>query len=452
MPNYEELPECQLLSPPLLVPPLSATPNLVLYLSNLDDHRFIRFSVKYLFLFRAPSPPEVPAIRSSLSSLLVHYHPLAGRLRRSPADDAKLEIVCSGEGALFSEGFMDISADAFLRAAKSPNRSWRQLLYRIPGHDFLSTPPLVIQATHLNCGGMLLCVGMNHCVCDGIGSAQFLRAWAEMCRHPDAPLSVQPCWGREALRPRLPLKIQFPHPEFAQPDPDPCPEDRPPAAAAEPLVPVSITFGADRILQLKRLCMPLLKCTSFEVLAAHVWRCWARAMARKTVKLLFTADVRSRLDPPLPAGYYGNGFVLACAECNPEVLGHESICGAVKAVQSAKAAALSDAHVRSVVDLLEERRPMVDLGSSLVVTQWSRLGLERVDFGTGLPAHVGPISSEVHCIFLPVVGQPEAVTILVSMPESRAHKFECYLRDLADKEVEGPLGVIPNYQLTPVRS
>lgn len=296
-------------------------------------------------------------------------------------------------------------------------------------------------------------MGMNHCLCDGIGSAQFMHAWADTCRNPDAPLSIRPCWGREALKPRVPLKIQFPHPEFGRPDQDPCPENlQPPAMADEPLIPVFMTFGADRILRLKRLCMPLLKCTSFEVLAAHVWRCWARAMAKKSAKLLFTADVRSRLDPPLPAGFYGNGFVLACAECSPDVLGHASVRGAVKAVQSAKTAALSDAHVRSTVDLLEDRRPMVDLSSSLVVTQWSRLGLERVDFGTGLPAHVGPISSEVHCIFLPVVGQPEAVSILVSVPASRAHRFECCLRDLEDQEVDGPLEVLPNYQLTPVES
>lgn len=297
--------------------------------------------------------------------------------------------------------------------------------------------------TKLSCGGMILCLGFSHCLCDGVGTAQFLHAWAHCtAKFTSEQLPVSPFHSRRMLRPRSPPSVAFPHPEFAPPGP----QGNPPAAGclaqllqSQPLVPVSVTFAPSEVLQLKRSCVPSLKCTSFEALAAHVWRTWVRCLdppPALRVKLLFSINVRKRLRPPLPAGFYGNGFVLGSAEAAAgQLVAGANPRAAVKLVQAAKER-VDDGYVRSMVDLLEERRARPDLSATLVISQWSKLGLEEVDFGEGAPLHMGPLASEIYCLFLPVVGDLHAFTVLLSVPEGVANKFEYCMKDLWGREGE----------------
>lgn len=121
------------------------------YLSNLDTQKFLRFSIKYLYVYKTSVDVEV--MKSALSRTLVEYYPLAGRLRNSPggsggsSDENNLEVDCSGEGALFVEGKMDMTAEFFMDGVTKPNRTWRKLLYRIEGQSFIDVPPLVVQVS-----------------------------------------------------------------------------------------------------------------------------------------------------------------------------------------------------------------------------------------------------------------------------------------------------------------
>ena len=140
-----ELPDCFYQNQPSLICPSSPTPKHSLYLSNLDDQKFLRFSIKYLYLFKKSISLDI--LKYSLSKVLVHYYPLAGRLRASTEVDQKLEIDCNGEGAVFAEAFMDITAEEFLELSKKPNKSWRKLMYKVEAQSFLDIPPLVIQVS-----------------------------------------------------------------------------------------------------------------------------------------------------------------------------------------------------------------------------------------------------------------------------------------------------------------
>ncbi|XP_077242754.1 alcohol acyltransferase 9-like [Tasmannia lanceolata] len=430
-----EIPDCFYPNQPTLVSPNSPTPKHTLYLSNLDDQKFLRFSIKYLYLYKKSVGLE--SLKSSLSRVLVDYYPLAGRLRISSEDDEKLEVDCNGEGAVFAEAFMDFTVEEFLEVSRKPNRSWRKLLYRVDSQSFLGIPPLVIQVTKLRCGGMLLSTAINHCLADGIGTSQFLHAWAHLTTKPNADLLVTPFHSRHVLRPRKPLKITFPHLEFTNSTHPHYPNG---TTLLDPtqqtMVPTSSTFTPTQILHLKKLCVPSLKCTSFEALASHVWRTWVRSLAPPPsikVKLLFSVSIRKKLKPELPEGYYGNGFVLGCAEASVKELVTANMRHGVKLVQEAKAT-LTDDYVRSMVDFLEERRVKPDLLASLVISQWSKLGLENLDFGEGGPLHMGPLASEIYCLFLPVIGDSDGTTVLMSVPESIAGKFEFYLREFPERE------------------
>ncbi|CAL4964610.1 unnamed protein product [Urochloa decumbens] len=441
--------ECMYSGEPAVVRPSQLTPRHTLYLSNLDDQRFLRFSIKYLYVFAAAAAVPAGALRAALARVLVDYYPLAGRLRPSVDDgEGKLVVDCNAEGALFAEGSLPgITAAEFLRGRARPHKSWRKLLYRVDAQSFLAVPPLVVQVTRLGCGGMVLCTAINHCLCDGIGTAQFLHAWAHAARaaagngdDDDPSLPPPPFHDRRALRPRCPPRVAFTHPEYnaaaaanGNGNGNGCGEA--PSLLArllgQPLTPVSLTFTAAHLLQLKRQCSPPLKCTSFEALAAHVWRAWVRALdppGSLPVKLLFSVNVRRRVKPELPHGFYGNGFVLGCAESTAAQLASPTAAArhGVRLVQEAKECVDGD-YVRSMVDLLEERRgARPDLASSLVISAWTRLGLEDLDFGGGPAAHMGPLTSEIYCVFLPVVGDRHGVTVLVSVPQAAADRFQRY--------------------------
>lgn len=424
-----KIPDCYYPKEPALVTPSGQTPKQIIYLSNLDDQRFLRFSIKYLYLYKRCVGVE--SLKASLSKVLELYYPLAGRLRASSEDAEKLELDCNGEGALFAEAFLSISVDEFLEASERPNISWRKLLYRVEAPSFSGIPPLVVQVSHLRCGGMILCAAISHCLCDGIGTAQFLQAWAHITTKPSIAVPISPFHGRQMLKPRIPPQIISPHPEFTYP----ASQEHVSLLLAQflqcqQLLPVSATFTSSQILQIKKLCIPSLKCTSFEALAAHVWRSWALALdlpPSLSVKLLFSVNARSKLKPVLPRGFYGNGFVLACAESLVEQLVRSNGHYSVKLVKEAKES-VNDERVRSVIDLLEERKMKPDLSASLVISQWSKLGLEDLDFGEGIPLHMGPLASEIYCIFLPVVGDFHAFTVLMSVPEKAAYKFEQFLK------------------------
>lgn len=90
---------------PVIVCPAMETPKEVLYLSNIDDQPILRSTNKVLLVYDASLNYDAdPAlvIRDALSKALVYYYPLDGRLRKT--QNAKLEVNCNGEGAVFVQG------------------------------------------------------------------------------------------------------------------------------------------------------------------------------------------------------------------------------------------------------------------------------------------------------------------------------------------------------------
>ncbi|KAJ1408035.1 Transferase [Sesbania bispinosa] len=424
-----ELPDCFYPRPPITIPPSAPTPEHSLHLSNIDQQKLLRFSIKYLYFFKKSVSLDI--LKSSLSRVLVDYYPLAGRLRASNnKDDRKLEVDCNGEGALFAEAFLEATAEELLESSKLPNKSWRKLLYKVDAQSFLDVPPLVIQVTSLRCGGMIICTAINHCLCDGIGTSQFLHAWAQLAKEPNTNLTIIPFHERHVLKSRDPPQVKFPHPLFTRTNLTPT-VDVFQWMQSQPLMATSFTFGASEVLRLKKQCVPSLKqrITTFEAVAAHTWRSWVRSLSlcsTLNVKLLFSVNVRKKIN--LPEGYYGNGFVLACAESTvKDLVAADNLGHGLKLVQQAKASLDDGEYIMSMNDLLEEENVMIDLSSSLVISQWSRLGLEDLDFGEGKPLHMGALTSSVYCLFLPVVGDANTVRVHVSVPESVVESFQYHM-------------------------
>lgn len=142
------------------------------------------------------------------------------------------------------------------------------------------------------------------------------------------------------------------------------------------------------------------------------------------------------MQPEMPQGYFGNGFVLACAEAMVKEVNSLNLHHGVKLVQHAKST-ITDGYVRSMIDLLDDNNVTTDLSASLVISQWSKLGLEELDFGEGKPLQMGPLYSDIYCLFLPVAQDSDAVRVLISMPRSVVDKYEFYMTELNETVENG---------------
>ncbi|KAJ6768169.1 HXXXD-TYPE ACYL-TRANSFERASE FAMILY PROTEIN [Salix koriyanagi] len=376
----------------IVIKPSEPTPSRVLSLSALDSQLFLRFTVEYLFVFKARPGLDQSVItarvKAALSKILVPYYPLAGRVR----DQAR----------------------------------WFK-----PGDVLKGAPPLVLQITWLRGGDATLGVGFNHSVCDGIGTAEFLNSFAELATGLNrvADLKPKPIWDRHLFDPTKSNRCySAAHLGFNR-VPDLCGFTS--RFSNERLTPTSINVDKGWLNELKKLALststPIgLTYTSYEVLSAHVWRSWARALnlpSNQILKLLFSINIRNRVKPSVPSGYYGNAFVLGCAQTTAKDLAEKGLGYATMLIKRA-IESVDNEYVRSVIESVSQSRACPDSVGVLIMSQWSRLGLERVDFGMGKPVHVGPICSDRYCLILPVYNQPDAVKVTVAVPASVVDKYQ----------------------------
>lgn len=428
-----------------VIPPADQTPNHTLALSALDSQLFLRFTIEYLLVYKpngSDSTALVARVKSALSKALVPYYPLAGRVR--PRTDGNgLEVVCRGQGALFINA--EENDSTFAEFARAPRRvtQWRKLLSFHVVDVLLGAPVVVIQLTWLKDGTVTLGVGFNHCVCDGIGSAEFLNLFAQLTRGRLSEIKPYPVWQRHLLTHHRVESVSrrynihdIHHPEFVK---VPDLSNFVSRFNNERLIPTSITFDKRCLTELKRLVNSPSRIselninssyTSFEVLAGHIWRSWARSLnlpLNQTLKLLFSVNVRERVKPSLPSGFYGNAFVLGCAQTSVKELTEKGLSHASMLVKRAKDRVDTE-YVKSVVESVSGSTCPDSVGV-LILTQWSRLGLERVDFGLGKPVHVAPICCDRYCLFLPVYNQTDAVRVMVAVPMSGVEKYERLVRE-----------------------
>ncbi|EEF34077.1 alcohol acyltransferase 9 [Ricinus communis] len=423
----------------IVIKPSSPTPTRLLSLSALDSQLFLRFTIEYLLVFKARPGLDYGSItarvKSALANILVPYYPLAGRVRAKP-DGSNLEVICRGQGAVFIEAISDsITVNDFDKAPRYVTQ-WRKLLSFHVADVLQGAPLLVIQLTWLKDGAASLSVCFSHCVCDGIGSAEFLNSFASLATGQDrviADLKYKPVWDRhllDSIEPCYRSLSSLSHPEFNR-VPDLCGFST--RFSTERLAPTSIIIDKRRQNELKRLAISTTRepaFTSFEVVAAHVWRSWARALnlpSNQILKLLFSINIRKRVKPSLPNGYYGNAFVLGCAQTSVKDLTEKGIGYASMLIKRAKER-VDNEYVRSVIESVSQSRMSPDSVGVLIMSQWSRLGLERVDIGMGKPVHVGPICSDRYCLILPVFNQTDSVKVVVAVPASGVDKYEILVK------------------------
>ncbi|KAK9091662.1 hypothetical protein Sjap_024839 [Stephania japonica] len=138
------------------------------YLSNIDDQIGLRNHIPFVHFY----PPSkvmnnsnnssgdsnrnkdiVEAIRMGVSKALVHYYPIAGRLRNG--ENGKLIVDCCGEGVIFREADANVTLEELQKISngglKPPFPQWEKLLVDdVWGCNFITDSPLLRMQVHIN--------------------------------------------------------------------------------------------------------------------------------------------------------------------------------------------------------------------------------------------------------------------------------------------------------------
>ncbi|GKB30346.1 shikimate O-hydroxycinnamoyltransferase [Tanacetum coccineum] len=363
-----------------LIVPNIHTPSVYFYRSNGADNFF-----------------DAKVLKDALGRALVSFNPLGGRLKED--ESGRIEIDCQGQGALFVEAESDGVVDDFDDFA--PTMELRKL---IPAVNYSlgieSIPLLVLQVTYFKCGGVSLGVGMQHYVADGLSAMHFIKTWSEMARGVD--LTVPPPFiDRTILRARDPPQPAFEHVEYKPPPPM---KSSSLQAQSNDTVASNFKITRDQLDMLKVKSKEdgnTINYSSFELLSGHIWKCMCKARGLpddQETKLYIATDGRTRFQPNLPTGYFGNVvFTTTPIAAAGEIQSNPSWYAASK-IRDALVMRNSD-YLRSTIDYMELQPDLKALGSGIVqsykwanlgITSWSRLSIHDADFGWGRPIFMGP--------------------------------------------------------------
>ncbi|KAK4725645.1 hypothetical protein R3W88_030562 [Solanum pinnatisectum] len=398
------------------------TENHVLPLSHLDTDRNLNFTFRYLRVYvnddttqHKPDPYEV--LTSSLSAALVHYYQFAGSPPSSVGQPSRASL-SSGNGVPVILSTVDCTL-ASINYLDDPDYTFAEKLVPDPRDEEALTRPLILQLNRFKCGGWV-----------------FERRFITRCiARGENGMKIEPVWDRSNLfGPRNPPRVEFPVHEFLSLDRDSSPY----LESGKPAVRECFEVKDEWLDRLKGFLHEQSgsNYTTFEALGAFIWRAKAKASKisdDETVKYAYLTNIRRRVKPPLPAGYWGNGCVPIYVQLLAKDLINEPIWKAADAIKKSKDI-ITDEYVRSFIDFQELHYDEgISSGNRVsAFTDWRHVGHETVDFGWGGPVTVFPLSKHLvgsvePCFFLPyssaTQGKKDGFKVLVCLQQEAIPVF-----------------------------
>ncbi|XP_062093767.1 spermidine hydroxycinnamoyl transferase-like [Humulus lupulus] len=395
--------------------------------------------------FYGPTPTPTPfqtiteTLIDSLSQVLVHFYPLAGRLRSF--DNGRFELLCNGHGATFvaaelNADLVDFGADNYF----TPTPDFDRFLFpyineTLPIHEL---PLLLLQLTKFRCGGLCLSFTSSHITTDGLSAANFMTEWARLAQ--GLPLRNAPVLDKKAFRvgepgatPRFDHSKDFCNMPFLLKQPTPEELEKMKTTM------VTLKLTNEQVEKLKKMsnqdsqinAKTSRPYTRYEALTAYIWRCSSKARKHQheqPTACLITIDSRKRIQPPLPFWFFGNGVFDITASCNAGELLSKPLSHGASKVRSAIEMVTSD-YVLSAIDFLKCQENLTEFQYSyksstngganyggnpnIGVINWMNLPFEGIDFGWGKEIHFGPANHEVDGDTWLLRGGDEAKSLLI---------------------------------------
>ncbi|EXB38111.1 Anthocyanin 5-aromatic acyltransferase [Morus notabilis] len=401
-------------------------------LTFCDTLWFKAYPVERLFFYSLPQPKQtflnstIPKLKNSLSQTLQHFLPLAGNLTW-PIDSSKPIIlytpndgvsltVAESNAANKDEDFDFLSG----KQARKP-ASFHPLVPKLKVSE-TGASVISLQITLFPNRGICIGVTCHHAVLDGKSTTMFMKSWAYFCRSEKQDLSPEltPFYDRSVIMDPDGLDMLYLNhwlalSKMSDPRDDPnLFQFFPTSELSSNLVRGTFELTKSDIVKLRQKVLstweklePTIRATkphlsSFVVTFAYALVCILKVdieedeeTNKKKTVFGFTADLRSRLKPPVPENYFGNCVgALASFEDARELLKEEDAfaAAAVKTGELIKELEEKDVMegareilARMVSGLLEGARAVGVAGSP-------RFGVYGTDFGWGKPKKVEIVS------------------------------------------------------------
>lgn len=381
------------------------------------DLPWLLFSpVKRVFFFRHTESTRehfhsfiLPKLKLSLSIVLRSYLPLTGRILWAPNDPKPSILVSPNDAVSVTVAESDADFSFLSGYGQRPVSELNNLLPELPVSDD-SLTAYALQITLFPGNGFSIGVTAHHAVLDGKTTSMFFKAWAHVCRegnsHVSLPDTLTPCLDRSLIKDQTGLDEQMIE-ILTSMQKDKTKGRRrslsPRILAQEPendVVLATLVLSRDDVERLReRVKNQSLHLSTFVVAYAYVWTCLVKAArggnnGERLVSFLFSGDVRERLDPPLPATYFGNCIFPAgsynrkAAEFEGEegfVTAVETLSGLVRGLGSRKMETIAE-EFKIGFDCLGVTSQFGSVAGS------TRLGVYQSDFGWGRPVKTDVVS------------------------------------------------------------
>ncbi|KAJ4841667.1 hypothetical protein Tsubulata_019413 [Turnera subulata] len=366
----------------------------------------------------------LPRLKHSLSLTLLHFLPLAGNLTWPSHASKPFLLYTPGDGVALTVAVSD--AD-FRRLSGDHVKGVQESGHYVPELSVTDSAasPIALQITYFPNQGFCIGVSAHHAILDGKSSIMFVKAWANLCKrkgredlereHPSLPPELAPCLNRALVQDPEEDLASFYLNDWSKltqmmqgKDSDPKSLALLPMAPVDPAERVKITVRLSRedIRRIReRVSLDFdkvskddhqpkpLHLSTFVIVYAYTLVCIMRAKGlahNKKVIIGFVADCRARLEPPLPANYFGNCviFCIAVTQARNIVEEHTSVAFVAKELSGCVTKlekGVLEAAKRSLSEYAKEGLSEVE---AIGVAGSTRLEVYGTDFGWGRPKKV----------------------------------------------------------------
>ncbi|KAL6216053.1 hypothetical protein ACLB2K_009280 [Fragaria x ananassa] len=466
----------------------SLQPPKVVNLSNLDRQcpllMYLVFFYKYPTTSSADHSPlwsldsVFESLKSGLEKTLSIWYPAAGRLiMTSPTDDdvnlnsnlGGLNLLCNNRGTVLAKAATAVQISE-LGDLSQYNDFFENLVYKPPlpvfddqeGDHFSQMPLVAAQVTKFGCGGCSIGIGISHSLFDGPAAYEFMCAWASNFDIKQIQNELDVIIMDDELQPTPVVALVHDRDTLLKMvDNYPCHDDDDDdegrrAAASDHLYQLimqsAATVASTDLLMIKssnddssyvhktfHLSSAFLKClkkqvvgdnfscSSFELVAAHLWKAKTLALGLSTetmVCLQFSVDARNKVEPPLPRGFTGNAYVLASVALTASQVDQSDHKAIVDKIREAKKS-VTNKYVKSYMEGVaaggSQQTSLPPLKELTLVSDWTRMPFHKVGFLREEADYASPLVAPV----------PEVIYFMQNPKD--------------DKGIDMRIGLLPQY-------